>query len=179
MKKSVRTTISIAASLKARMDEVGEGVNWSAVASQAFESKVAEFITKRGVRDMGDVISRLRASKAKDQNAAIEKGRAEGRRWAMEEAEAAELQRLSEGKKHSDGAWRAMFNTELNDPFTISYIIMKGLGEDGDGEGQEGGRMFWRQFLGDRYIGSEDDAAFVEGFLTGAIDLWEEVEHKL
>jgi hypothetical protein len=40
--KSCRTTITVPAELKARMNAVDEKVNWSAVASQAFEQKLDE-----------------------------------------------------------------------------------------------------------------------------------------
>jgi hypothetical protein len=49
-----RANISIPDDLRHRMDEVeGERINWSALACQAFESKLAEIITKRGSRTCG------------------------------------------------------------------------------------------------------------------------------
>ncbi len=42
-----KMTIYVPDELKGRMDEV-EGVNWSPLACQAFESKLAQVITKRG-----------------------------------------------------------------------------------------------------------------------------------
>jgi len=39
---TIRTTISVPRELKGRMDKVKEGVNWSALACQAFQTKLAE-----------------------------------------------------------------------------------------------------------------------------------------
>src|SRR5260370_8114024 len=74
MAKSYRTTITIPSDLKARMDAIGEEVNWSAVASRAFEARLAEIISKRGAKKMEDVVTRLRASKNKAQDEAKTRG---------------------------------------------------------------------------------------------------------
>ena len=50
MAKHARTTISVPSELKARMDAVDESVNWSAVACQAFELKLAEITKRKGRR---------------------------------------------------------------------------------------------------------------------------------
>jgi hypothetical protein len=42
MAKHARTTITVPADLKARMEAVGEPVNWSAIACQAFEQGLAK-----------------------------------------------------------------------------------------------------------------------------------------
>jgi hypothetical protein len=115
MKKSVRTTISIPASLKARMDAATEEINWSAVAAHAFEARLAEIITKRGAKDMQEVIARLKASKAKSDDATQHEAEGAGRQWAMNQAEAIWLQRLAENRRSgSDWDWEGMFNTERN-----------------------------------------------------------------
>jgi hypothetical protein len=58
-----RTTISISADLKRRIDKAGEDVNWSAIAARAFESKLADIAAKKEKKNMDDVIQRLRASR--------------------------------------------------------------------------------------------------------------------
>ena len=60
---TARTTISIPRALKSRMDEVTENVNWSAVAARSFEDKLAEIISRKEIREMEEVVERLRASK--------------------------------------------------------------------------------------------------------------------
>src|SRR6516225_5119268 len=50
MPKHARTTITVPPDLKARMEAVEESVNWSAIACQAFEQRLAEITRRRGAR---------------------------------------------------------------------------------------------------------------------------------
>jgi hypothetical protein len=50
--RSFRTTITVPAHLKQRMDAVKEEVNWSALAACAFEAKLAEFAKKKEKKKM-------------------------------------------------------------------------------------------------------------------------------
>jgi hypothetical protein len=178
MNKIVRTTISIPATLKARMDELCEGVNWSAVAAQAFEAKVAEAIAQKGARDMEDVISRLRASKAKSDEQVSQESQKAGRQWAMRWAEATWLERLVEAREATaDWDWGAMFNSELNWPHECAYLMMTGT-ERGEADHSDV-RAFWETAIGDDYGKYKDDPAYIEGFLEGAMDLWHEVKDRI
>ena len=47
-----RTTISVPADLKGRMNKVKEDVNWSALACQAFQGKLAEIAAKKERKTM-------------------------------------------------------------------------------------------------------------------------------
>jgi hypothetical protein len=47
-----RTTITVPADLKRRMDAVKEEVNWSALAASAFEAKLAEIAKKKEIKKM-------------------------------------------------------------------------------------------------------------------------------
>src|SRR5688572_30579385 len=62
-----RTTITIPGELKARMEEVGSRVNWSAIASQAFEFRLSELEQKEPpvpeMPDKDDALARLRGLK--------------------------------------------------------------------------------------------------------------------
>src|SRR5262245_44142757 len=92
-----RINVSISDDLKCRMDEVeDEGVNWSALAAQAFESKLAELVAQRGTRNMREVIARLRAAKHKDRHVASARGRVAGIAWASNLAEPEHLEALAE-----------------------------------------------------------------------------------
>src|SRR6187397_3093296 len=87
----VRTTISVPAPLKARMERVA--ANWSAVASEAFE----QYLKRHGLREVAmsedEAIQRLR--KLKEQGPGGADGPAAvGRRWAMADAHPDELERL-------------------------------------------------------------------------------------
>jgi hypothetical protein len=47
---------------------------------------------------------------------------AAGRQWVMQNAKLPWLQQLAvDMDAQSDWDWRAMFNTDLNDPFAIAY----------------------------------------------------------
>src|SRR3954447_17485852 len=94
MAKSMRTSISVPPDLKARMDAVAEPVNWSAVACRAFESELAEIVKRKGVRDMKDVIQRLRASKRQSDDGLYHRRNDAGVERAKDKAEALHLERL-------------------------------------------------------------------------------------
>jgi hypothetical protein len=50
--RSFRTTITVPADLKRRMDAVTEEVNWSALAASAFEAKLTEIAKKKEAKKM-------------------------------------------------------------------------------------------------------------------------------
>src|SRR4051812_38767045 len=90
----VRTTISVPAGLKRRMDRVA--ANWSAVASRAFEQHLEEQQKQEVPMSEEDAIQRLRRLKEAGDAAARAGDPAYdvGRRWAMTDAHPAELARL-------------------------------------------------------------------------------------
>jgi hypothetical protein len=89
----IRTNISLPRELKARMDRV-QGVNWSAVASEAFERKLLELASKREVKGMNDVIARLKAAAELEANEDYQDGHQRGEKWATEKATPRQLRRL-------------------------------------------------------------------------------------
>src|SRR6266446_8123193 len=91
---STRTTISVPAQLKVRMEQVRESVNWSAIACQAFENKLAEIAARKENKSMNDVVERLKASLRSDQGKSFNEGYEAGTNWAENTATAAELARL-------------------------------------------------------------------------------------
>src|SRR5688572_24842873 len=92
---AVRTTISLPADLKARMDAVQARVNWSAVAADAFREKVLDHESRREVGAMSDVVERLRASREKGLAEEQQVGHAAGRASAEQCADWIELERLA------------------------------------------------------------------------------------
>src|SRR3954466_12295424 len=90
----VRTTISVPAGLKRRMDRVA--ANWSAVASRAFEQHLEQHQSTEATMSEDDAIQRLRRLKAAGDAAARAGDPAYevGRRWAMTDADPGELDRL-------------------------------------------------------------------------------------
>ena len=79
MSKHARTTITVPADLKARMEAIEEPVNWSALACQAFEHKLAEMIKQGGPKNMTDVVARLRASKDRLESEQYQAGQEPGK----------------------------------------------------------------------------------------------------
>lgn len=173
----VRTTISVASDLKARMDAIGEPVNWSAVASRAFEQEVARIIQKRGTKTMDDVVTRLRASKRKAGGEQYEKGRQAGEAWAKDGAEADALARLEEFRDACEAdrpAFEDYFEMEPNAPLDhAGWIAAAILAPEDDQDTHEASAYAGELF------GEHRTNDFVRGFVDGALDVWDSVKDRL
>ena len=176
----VRTSISVPRELKRRMDKVKEDVNWSALACQAFQEKLAEIAARKEVKAMADVVERLRASKRKSDNEEYQAGHKEGREWAEGHAEAAELERLKalrdQYEREPTYNWEWFFSGEGQSQFSVGqtlYFAINPVAEE-DRDYSAAGE-FWES------VASTDDpdSEFVRGFADGAIDLWIEVQDQL
>lgn len=178
MSKSVRTTISVPADLKARMDAVGEPVNWSAVACQAFALKVAEITARKGVKTMSDVVARLRASKQQHEDATFRRGVEAGEEWAKGHAEAAQLERLERLNESEHGDLRGVFlasETSAYGPGEHFYFLI----EPEDTGSRTAARDFWSNWVSDDDFVLPSDPDFVRGFAEGALNVWFEVKDQL
>jgi len=96
-----RVSIYVSDELKARMDAVGEAVNWSEVARPAFVSAVASDEHRRG-QNMTTVLERLRASKGKYMQERAAGGKDAGRDWASNVAEYLELKKVADISEEGD-----------------------------------------------------------------------------
>lgn len=67
---AIRTTISIPDALKDRMNAVTERVNWSAVASAAFENEIAKIEVKRRNDQFRQIVERLKGTMTTEQQIA-------------------------------------------------------------------------------------------------------------
>ena len=177
MKTTIRISISVPLALKARMDNVDQEVNWSAVATRAFDAKLGEIASQRVLKTMSDVIDRLRASKAEHEDEDIQIGRDAGREWAEHLAEYKELKILAEISREHDGD-----GIELHFGDTPSH---QGPGErfffaihPDENSSRAEVRDFWESALGDEAKGAES-APFVVGFAKGAVEVFEEVKDQL
>ena len=172
----IRTTISVPADLKARMDEVKESVNWSAHACRAFEAKLAELAARKANKVMIDVVERLRASMRKQNEQSFNEGYKLGQTWAKEIAEVQELQRLQfhkDTKAKSKGEWENWFSTQDQLWIEVVKII------EGDENFRAGGALaFWKPLVGETST-LLNDGDFLRGFAEGAIDLWVKVQEQL
>ena len=178
MGKTVRNTISIPAELKARMHAVEEDVNWSAVASQAFEQKLAEIIQRKGVKDMGDVVARLRASKQAGETEQWTLGVGHGREYAKQAATAAELQRLERWRfSLSQDEWEWCFQ-EDSSAYAVCERFVFVIQPDTDGDRRQADE-FWEAAVGNDHAALTEDPKYVLGFAAGALEVWGEVKDQL
>lgn len=145
--------------LKARMDEVGDAVNWSEVARPAFETAVANHEHRKG-QNMTTAIERLRASKQETVQSEGLIGKRMGRAWAENKATYQELRDMSR-LDFSHGEYRGAEETFYraiapNDECDLSEFRTYCFGDDDD-------------------VSDE----FVVGFVEGAQEFFQEVRDEL
>jgi hypothetical protein len=168
-----KMTVSIPKELKAEMDAVGEQVNWSAVAKEAFQRKVAEVRSGRNkAMTKAKVIERLRKAGQEDPFG-FEAGRAAGRKWAEDKALPRHIRNLAR-----DPDWPFAEYISPDDEEQLPWSLSSKLAlvlERGSGDWP----AFWDKALGpegSRLIDSED---FARGFVAGALEVWAEVGGEL
>jgi len=81
--------------LKARLDETGQAVNWSAIAQHALREVVLNLAVRKETATMDDAVERLRVSKRSYVEAEREAGLEVGEVWATEDPEYGELLRIA------------------------------------------------------------------------------------
>jgi hypothetical protein len=178
MARSHRTTITVPNELKARMDAIGEDVNWSALACRAFEQKLGEIINRRGVKGMQGVIARLRASKLEHASEAFGDGIAAGKEWAGATAEAVELERLERYREDIGSAWDEVFAAGFGGAIGIHERLAWTARPD-DERDREAASRFWEQAIGDNFESLMCDDDFLKGFVDGALEVWDAVKDQL
>jgi hypothetical protein len=172
MSKYFRTTITVPVGLKARMDAVEEEVNWSAVAAQAFEQRLAQIIQQKGPTNVDDVVKRLRASKKRVANWQYQQGLKKGAEWARRQADVDELERL---KREFGRGWDQPFLDSAGGD-TVAFFVAFNIVGDDEAEGHE---AMVREY-GERIFGSEHPACeYVKGFVEGAVKVWQSVEERV
>lgn len=165
-----KMTIYVADDLKAAMDKVeDQKPNWSGIAQIAFQAEAERLSTrKRGAGKMDAVIERLRASKQRVESEERTAGYESGRKWAMEDAEFAELKRLSESRHVTilgGGIW-IVIGRQIFD-FQGGGSLTK--------EAREEIEVFWEEWA---QIGAPSDD-FVKAFVEGALSVYDDVADKL
>ena len=161
----MRINIYVGEDLKARMDAAKDSTNWSEVACRAFEAELGAIAARKADKNMDDVIQRLKASKQARHQAAAEAGYQDGKHWAMHRAEYAQLERLAKqdeinNSEGFDWDWHGVALTALGDAYaglSCSDALAELNLEDGV---------------------ADDDAA-AEGFVRGAVDVFEAVADQL
>jgi hypothetical protein len=158
-------TITVPADLRRRMGAASEGINWSAVASHAFENKLAEIATRKE-KDMVEVIERIRKSKAVFENQSLREGMKLGERWATKYAEYAEfgwLEGLFDKVPELVKRWTFAEFAYMLDPAFDSTVYKVKAEFD----------------YADQNLGQTDFPTFVRGFVQGALGVWNAVKDKL
>jgi hypothetical protein len=178
MAKHSRTTISVPADLKARMDAVEEEINWSAVARQAFETKLAELIRRKAVTDVKTVIQRLRASKKELSDMKYATGFEAGKAWAMTRASVDEFERLKRykgGFERSSWGWEGSFDLpkDVSD-YSPAESVAFAIG----GENYNGDRTYAADFWNTIDL-DMNEPAVIRGFADGALEIWDQVKDEL
>jgi hypothetical protein len=177
--KSARTTISMPRQLKEQMEAVTEPVNWSALACRAFEAKLAEIAAKKEQKSMDDVITRLRASMRRVEDEQYRQGEQCGREWVEDLAEADQLIRLERWKARAGWEWDQLFSSDdQNRAYSMAELCVFEMWPEDDGD-RGCARSFWEEALHGDDMSAADDPQFVKGFIEGALDLWNQVKHKL
>jgi hypothetical protein len=171
-----RTTISVPLDLKKRMDKVKDPPNWSAIASEAFETKLAEIASQKEKKTMDDVIQRLRGSRIKHAGDAYYNGILAGKTWAKEIASAGELSRLERANDEQPAGWPEIKRTYSEEDCTPGVRLYAFIYPSD--RGLKGSDNFWSRITGaDTSLASEPP--FVEGFIEGALDIWALVKSRV
>lgn len=183
------------------MDAVEEPVNWSQIAVQAFEAKLAEIARRRQENPMEHVVQRLRASRSGHEDAQRSSPYLAGRSWAADEAEWWQLEELEQtlGTWTEDDweGWRTGLEIHYKDhdrdhvlPWdmeTTGPIYVHVLRITGDVKSmkekdcdwsfarQSAAEAWWKE----RGAGDAPSTPFVREFCSGALDLFAEVKRRM
>jgi hypothetical protein len=148
--------------LKARMDDTGEVVNWSAVAQRAFREAISTLQVRKDRSDMEHVVERLRASKERYEERQLAVGKEVGTQWAKTQAEFFELVAVA---RFDAGAGHRELDCD-----TLQRLI--------DPEGETDPRE-WAEFWWTYYGRGKPSDAFIRGFIEGATEVYEAVAEQL
>jgi hypothetical protein len=172
---AARMNITVPRTLKKEMD-AQINVNWSAVASQAFQDKLIELKSQMEVTNMDEVVERLRASKQRAESEQYQRGLTEGRDWAKGGAEFDELQNLS--------AWRQSMNEHDwsivmhdSDGFGAAWFNLVNTIWPERADDRSAVDDFRESIMGDTM--TPCTAEFTRGFADGAIEVFEQVKRQL
>lgn len=174
--KTPRITITLTGDLKERMQAVTEDVNWSAVASRAFESKLAEIAARKGKIEMSDVIQKFRAQAQEDSSDMYQAGFECGQEWAKSPngASRKQLVRLEKRREKVGEYWSEEFCNEEGSPCEDFYRVIETEFD------RYACKEFWNFAIGEDQVEEfENNPDAVQGFADGALDVWFEVKHQI
>ncbi|MFO0877887.1 MAG: hypothetical protein U0840_11085 [Gemmataceae bacterium] len=154
---SIRMNISVLDTLKAKMDAVADRVNWSQVASAAFERKIE--IMEQFNDGLEDGLARLRASKEES----YDELRQEGKSWGIEAAK----NHFSYSALKKVAKWREETIVSSTDEEKVAYAFWK------ENNLAPPTSLFFKDY------GIDEDLSlsshFTEGFIEGAVEVFDQV----
>jgi hypothetical protein len=164
--------------MKARMDEAEKSANWSAVAQRAFELELKHLESIKEIKSMTDVIERLRVSKQKKAEELEKAGRRSGVKWAKKHAKYDELKRAA--NINTSNLHEAYVDDvdDVNRTWVARQILADPELDAGSWETQN-------MAIAELFEVEEDmvesvvTTEFIEGFLEGAGDVWDQVKDEL
>jgi len=181
---SVRMNITTPAEVKQQMD-AAVGVNWSAVATAAFRTKLLEIRSIRSQEEelpMEDVIARMKAAKVLDANEDRQSGLEAGRGWAKATARPRDLTRLAKAVVDADGNGGGDANCFVGVCENGSNDgVVVGLCEAilGSPKHWSDAESFWEDVLGEGGVEKIGEPDFAKGFIDGALEVWNKVKGKV
>lgn len=170
-----RISVSIPEDLKERMDTVTEPVNWSQVAAQAFEVKLAEIAAKKVERTMDDVAQRLRVSKLEGGSKLVKAGREGGRKWAEDKAEWRELEKLNDARDDFERGLKKKGVPYFYKTLDWTTFLGDSASDQADFWNPYGGRAAGGSQLGKHHPHID----FVVGFWIGALEVYDQLKDTL
>lgn len=185
---SVRMNITVPAALKKRMDGVKERVNWSAIASRAFEAEIDRIHEQREIEGMSEIVKRLRETKRAEEAKKDEvyaEGFEAGKAWAAENATATELGNMYEnyqtklrGQLDEDTSLNGVSWYDDNSP---TYLILELAGgtETSDWSDFHDRLGFDNRTLCAEMPELKENIRYCIAFVEGAVAVWEEVKDQI
>lgn len=148
--------------LKARMDDAGDDLNWSAIAQRAIREAISTHHIPRDRSNMEHVIERLQASKERYEDRQLAAGKKAGTKWAESQAEYFELVAV------------ASFDADARDGELDRDSLQWLIDPDGETDPRE-----WAEFWETHYGRGKPSEAFIRGFIDGATEVYDAVADQL
>jgi|GEM_PF-3946631 len=184
---SVRVNISVPAELKQRMEALAEktSVNWSQLACDAYEAKVAEQSGKVDEMTLDDLISRVRVSKKHTTDEKYRRGVELGKKWVTVSFGHEDFLRLEEFvTSQTEDDWKDLTNTKGSQKISARLLRML----DSGGTLSEGAKSNWMadvphiSEVGVPRGSSQDlrnSIPFLRGYCAGAMEIWSQIKDKI
>jgi hypothetical protein len=194
MAEFVRKTITVPVEIAVEMGKTAE-VNWSQVASKAFELELKRKNYEQEQTKLVNVVNRLRESKNKSDDSPYAKGKVAGELWAREYAQYEELKRLATldpmgSEPYLSERWGDKPRTVQlmiwmlgpNHPFNRVDIVKMSMAELK--RLQKENPTSWDpvrklMFAVENQHELFEDRAFVQGLIEGARSIWLQVKDEV